>query len=231
MKKFCLYLRVSTQKQEVSGLSFEAQQATITRYLEQQGDHEVVSTHIETETGTGKRKRPQLKEALRICSTSNATLVVASLSRLARNVHFISGLVQANIPFIALDMPSMDKNMAYFMSIMAEWEADAISKRTKDALTALKARGVKLGPKFKKLTAEVSAPHRAKWNAKEKDMAFDFAEKIYPTIKFFKDKGLTNSQVAEELNKKNYPTYSGRGQWHTTTVQRCVARVQKITIC
>jgi len=106
-----------------------------------------------------------------------------------------------------------------------------MSELSKAALNKLKAQGVKLGPKHKKLTAADSEPFRKLWVAEEKRRAQEFAEKVYPVIKFYKDKGYSNHQVAVELNKKNYPTYTGRGQWHTTTVQRCVARVQKITIC
>lgn len=227
MKKFCLYLRVSTQRQEISGLSFEAQQATIDVFLRQQTEqYEIIASFTEAETGTGKRKRPELSKALDICKDTGAILVVASLSRLSRNVHFISGLVQANIPFVALDMPSMDKNMAYFMSIMAEWEADAISKRTKDALAALKARGVKLGPKYKKLTAEVSEPYRQQWNNIQKQRAFQFSDRMYPILKFYKDQGLNNSKIAEEMNLKKYATPSGRGSWKSETVARCIRRTR-----
>lgn len=106
-----------------------------------------------------------------------------------------------------------------------------MAELTKVALGKLKAQGIKLGPKYKKLTAADSDPYRKMWVAEEKRRAQEFAEKVYQVIKELRDKGLTNSQVAKELNAKNYPTYTGKGQWHTTTVQRCVARVQKITIC
>lgn len=229
--KYVLYTRVSTDKQGIKGLGMQAQEEVINDFLKTQENPEVIGTYAEAETGTKKRKRPQLHQALDLCKQQNATLLIANLSRLSRNVHFISGLVESKVNFVALDLPSCDKHMLFFLATLAEWEADTISKRTKAALDQLKKRGVKLGPKFKKLTAEISAPHREEWNSKEKALAFDFAEKIYPTIKFFKDKGYSNQRVAQELNAKNYPTYTGKGQWHTTTVQRCVARVQKITIC
>ena len=222
MKKFSLYLRVSTSKQEVSGLSFEAQQAAIDNFLSKQGEYLVVSHHTETETGTNKRKRPKLQEALEVCKRENATLVVASLTRLSRNVHFISGLVAANVPFIALDMPSMDKNMAYFMAIMAEWEADAISKRVTEALAALKRRGVKLG-KPENFSEEARAKGREIINPRKTAAAQAFASMIAPRLQLLRKHGSTLQCIADEMNTLNTPQPSGKtGSWTPTTVRNCL---------
>ena len=222
---YVIYKRVSTDKQGIIGLGMLAQEEAIQTFLATHTDAVILNSYSEVETGTRKRTRPMLKEALKECKESSATLVVATLSRLARNVHFISGLVESNVNFVALDMPNCDKTMLYLMSTIAEWEADTISKRTQAALDVLKAQGIKLGPKFKKLTAAHSEPYRRALNEKKKQKAFEFADRMYPTLKFYQDKGLNNLRISEELNQKSYATPSGIGKWTATTVSRCLNRV------
>lgn len=232
MKPAICYYRVSTVKQGTSGLGLEAQQEAVHRFT-QTRDFTIVQEFTEVQSSNRKKnkERPLLKEALKLCKETNAALIVYKLDRLERNVRATAELIESGIEFICVDNPNINKFTLQILSCVAEKELEDISQRTKSALNALKTRGVKLGPKHKKLDAASSAVHRAEWNSKEQALAYNFAEKIYPTIKFYKDKGYSNHQVAVELNKKNYPTYTGKGQWHTTTVQRCVARVQKITIC
>ena len=227
--KYVLYTRVSTDKQGIKGLGMQAQEEVIQDFLKTQEQPEVIGTYAEAETGTKKRKRPQLHQALNLCKQEGATLVVANLSRLSRNVHFISGLVESKVNFVALDLMSCDKTMLFFLATLAEWEADTISKRTKAALAQLKKRGVKLGPK-KKLTAEISAPYREEWNRRRKETAYQFADRMHPVIQYHLDKGMNYSQVAQELNSKNYTTPSGKGTWVCVTVKRCVSRVKRGTV-
>jgi len=228
--KYVLYTRVSTDKQGIKGLGMQAQEEAINDFLKTQSNPEVIGTYAEAETGTKKRKRPQLHMALDMCKQQDATLVIATLSRLSRNVHFISGLVESKVNFVALDLPTCDKTMLFFLATVAEWEADTISKRTKAALDQLRKRGVKLGPKNKKLTAEVSAPHRTEWNNRKKDSAYQFADRMHPVIQYHVAKGMNYSQVAAELNTKCYPTPSGKGVWACETVKRCITRVGKETV-
>ena len=110
--------------------------------------------------------------------------------------------------------------------VSAERNID-VSALTKAALHKLKAQGVALGPKNKKLTAEDSAAHRAAWNEKRKALSVAFAKQMLPIIEDLLDKGMNYSQVALELNNKNYPTPSGKGTWACVTVKRCVARVKE----
>lgn len=228
--KYVLYTRVSTDKQGIKGLGMQAQEEVIQDFLKTQDQPEVIGTYAEAETGTKKRKRPQLHQALALCKQHDATLLIANLSRLSRNVHFISGLVESKVNFVALDLMSCDKTMLFFLATLAEWEADTISKRTKAALSQLQKRGVKLGPKHKKLTAEVSAPHREEWNRQRKETAYQFADRMHPVIQYHLDKGMNYSQVAVELNSKCYATPSGKGTWACVTVKRCVSRVMKGTV-
>ena len=88
---------------------------------------------------------PQLTAALAMCRTSRATLVIAKLDRLARDVHFISGLMKAGVDFVAVDMPQANKLTVHILAAVAEHEREAISQRTKAALHAAKARGTQLG--------------------------------------------------------------------------------------
>ena len=143
------YLRVSTQRQGQSGLGLEAQRKAIQHLLEGQPYQEF----IEIESGK-KTKRPKLEQAIAYCRKHKTKLVIAKLDRLARNVHFISGLMESGIDFVAADMPSADRFMLHIYAAMAEEEGRRISERTKAALAAAKERGVELGKNGKVLAKQ-----------------------------------------------------------------------------
>lgn len=148
--RFVTYLRVSTAQQGSSGLGLEAQRAASTAYLNG-GNWTLVKEVVEIESGK-RNDRPALAQALRICRQQKATLLIAKLDRLARNVHFISGLMESGVEFIAVDMPEANRFVVHIMAAVAEQEAETISKRTKAALAAAKARGKALGGR--RVTAE-----------------------------------------------------------------------------
>lgn len=141
--RFVAYLRVSTARQGASGLGLEAQRAAVQAYLAS-GDNQLVAEFVEVESGK-RDDRPQLAAALAACRLHRATLVIAKLDRLARNVRFIAGIMDSSVDFVACDMPHANRLTLHLMAAMAEHEAMAISERTKAALAAAKARGVKLG--------------------------------------------------------------------------------------
>lgn len=115
-----------------------------------------------TEVESGKKKnRPELIAALWQCKKQKATLVIAKLDRLARNVHFVSGLMESGVDFIACDNPHANRLMVHMLAAFAEHERDLISQRTKEGLAAAKARGVKLGVTGKDRAAENKAASRA----------------------------------------------------------------------
>lgn len=215
--KFVTYLRVSTQKQGQSGLGLEAQRASVTSYLNG-GDWTLLGEFVEVETGKGSNaldKRPQLRAALALAKKQGATLLIAKLDRLARNVHFVTGLMETGVDFKAADMPHADKVMIQMYAVMAEWERDQISKRTKVALAAAKARGVALGVAGR---ANLKNVH-----AEQSKAADDFAGKLSGVLAGFKARGLTQRQMVEELNSIGVRTARG-GAWSLIQLQRVMAR-------
>jgi DNA invertase Pin-like site-specific DNA recombinase len=216
--KFVAYYRVSTQEQGRSGLGLEAQRQAVETYLNG-GRWMLIQEFTEIETGKGANaldKRPQLRAALELCGKRKATLVIAKLDRLARNVHFVSGLIESGVEFIAADMPQANKTMLQMHAVMSEWERDAISKRTKDALAAAKARGVKLGVK--------GAENLRKVNDQRHSYAQAHANKVRGVFLGFKARGLSQRQIVDELNDLNIRAPRG-GSWYLPTVQRVLARI------
>lgn len=215
---FITYLRVSTSRQGQSGLGLEAQREAVARYL--QGPARTLSGEfVEVESGKGSNalaRRPQLGLALEACKKHRATLVIAKLDRLARNVHFISGLLESGVEFVAADMPEANKVMLHMHAVMAEWERDQISARTKAALAAAKARGVRLGVVGREnLNRDAQA---------RKAAAHSFAGKLRGIIAGFKAAGLTQRRMVEELNALGITTAMG-GDWSLVQVQRVLARL------
>jgi DNA invertase Pin-like site-specific DNA recombinase len=216
-KQFVAYFRVSTQKQGQSGLGLEAQEYAVSNNIKE-GSSELVAAFTEIETGKGANaleKRPQLRKALDMCRKNGATLIIAKLDRLARNVHFVSGLLETGCDFIAADMPHANKVMIQMHAVMSEWERDQISIRTKVALQAAKARGVVLGQ---------SGMDNLKSNLLDRAIfSKSFAENLKGQIEGFKLRGLTQRAMVAELNQVGIPTPKG-GKWSLIQLQRLLNR-------
>ena len=216
--KFVAYYRVSTARQGQSGLGLEAQQKAVMDYLNG-GDWELVGDFTEVETGKGSKalnKRPQLVDAIMLCRKYKAKLVIAKLDRLARNVHFISGLMETRVDFVAVDMPSADPFMLHVYAAMAEEETRRISQRTKDALAAAKARGVVLGQNGQVLADQNKAD------------ADGFARSVAPAVHKIREAGAVSiRQIAAELNRQDIPTARG-GNWHVPTTHRLLKRIEAL---
>jgi len=216
--KFVAYYRVSTQKQGASGLGLEAQRASVNAYLKG-GAWKLIGEFTEVETGKGANaldKRPELRAALAMCKKQKAMLVIAKLDRLARNVHFVSGLLETGVEFVAADMPQANKTMIQIHAVMSEWERDAISKRTREALAAAKARGVKLGT--------AGSANLRHVNTQRADAADQHAQKVRKVVQGLQARGLSQRAIADELNALGVRTANG-GAWHLPTVQRVLARI------
>jgi len=216
--KFIAYFRVSTQKQGASGLGLDAQKEAVGRFLNS-GKWELVAEYQEVETGKGcdaLAKRPQLKAALAACRKEGATLIIAKLDRLARNVHFVSGLMESKVKFVACDMPEANELTIHIMAAFAEHEAKRISQRTKDALAIAKSRGIVLGKAG-------AANLRPNIEARQKTAA-QFAESCRSLFENMKSRGLSQRQMAIELNCFGIKTAKG-GIWQLTQVQRITSRL------
>lgn len=208
--KFVAYYRVSTAQQGKSGLGLEAQEAAVKNYLNG-GSWELVGEFTEVESGK-RKNRPQLSAALAMCRKQKATLVIAKLDRLARNLHFISGLLESKTNFVAVDIPTANRLTVQILAAVAE-EARAISARTKAALASAKARGVRLGTYGATLGKANAASAR------------NVALSLKPIVQEPRASGTTTVRgIADALNRRKIPTPQGR-QWHTTSVHRLLARV------
>ena len=212
--KFIAYYRVSTDRQGRSGLGLEAQQQAVCDFLAE--GEELIKSFTEVESGR-KNDRPQLTAALDARRHHKAILVIAKLDRLARNVYFISGLMESGVEFVAVDMPQANRLTIHILAAVAEHEREMISQRTKAALQAAKVRGVKLGsPEPKKGAAIGSQVLR--------DKADRFAANILPTIRDLQAQGVTSHKaLARELNARGIQTANGR-QWYQTTVKNVLKR-------
>jgi DNA invertase Pin-like site-specific DNA recombinase len=205
------YYRVSTQQQGQSGLGLEAQQQAVRRFLDG-GKWELVAEFTEVESGR-RTARPELEKALAAAKARKATLVIAKLDRLARNVHFVSGLLESGVRFVCCDLPAADRTMLQMLAVFSEHEARMISERTKAALAAAKARGVKLGnPKIRELNRDPARKAR------------EFADRMRGTLNAMRAAGLSQRAMVAELNKMGVTTPRG-GTWGLAQLQRVLNRL------
>ena len=243
MKKYCAYYRVSTAEQGKSGLGLEAQRKAVLEYIN--SGAEVIKEFKEIESGT--KERPELKKAIQFCKANKATLVVSKMDRLARSVWLFEKFKREGIEFEIVGLPK-NPLVQQILSSVAEFEARAISERTKSALQIKKLKGVLLGsnnPKtregLKKLWKKKSI-ERAK---KEKELRREKAKKIamrskgevvskvikrkladqavVPQIKLLRQQGYSYKKIANALNKSNVPTRQG-GKWSDIQVIRVAKR-------
>lgn len=226
---FVTYYRVSTQRQGTSGLGLEAQRESVRQYLNG-GDWEVVGEFTETESGRkSDQQRPQLAAALAECKRLGARLLVAKLDRLARNVHFVSGLMQAGVKFEAVDLPQANDLTLHIMAAFAEHEAKRISQRTRDAIAAKRAR-VEAGVDKSGKTAWADAWGTAgranlRPNIEQRQQGADaFAEKLKGCIEGMQTRGLSQRAMVAELNALGVKTPTGKA-WSLTQLQRTITRI------
>lgn len=208
--KFVAYYRVSTSRQGESGLGLEAQRSAVVSYLNG-GNWTVLAEFVEIESGK-KAKRPQLAAAMAAAKKAKATLIVAKLDRLARNLHFLSGLMEGGVDFLAVDNPTANRLTVHILAAVAEDEGRRISDRTKAALAAAKARGTVLGKNGTKLATA------------NKAAADEFAAGLEILVEKYLAAGLSRSDIADSLNRQEIATPRG-GRWHVTSVQRMVKRL------
>jgi DNA invertase Pin-like site-specific DNA recombinase len=207
---FIAYYRVSTDRQGRSGLGLEAQRAAVVRYLAGIGGT-LLAEHTEVETGK-RNDRPELQKALAACRKHKARLVIAKLDRLSRNVAFIATMMDAGAEFVACDNPHATRLTLHILAAVAEHEREMISARTKAALQAAKARGVRLGRNGERLASANRAT------------AVDRARQIEHVLAELNQSGMTTREIAAELTARGIRTPRG-GRWHPQTVRRVMERV------
>ncbi|WP_336488818.1 recombinase family protein [Methylobacterium nigriterrae] len=216
---FVSYLRVSTDRQGRSGLGLEGQRKAVADYLAAGGS--LVAELVEVESGA-RDARPRLEEALALCRLHNATLVIAKLDRLSRDAHFLLGLQKAGVRFVAADMPEANELVVGIMAVVAQAERKMISARTKAALAAAKARGVRLG-KPENLRNQDAGQDRGR--AQQADRAAKRAQDLAPVITAIRAAGTTShGGIAAALNARGIPAPRG-GAWSDVQVRRVQVQI------
>ena len=225
-KTYAGYLRISTRGQQQSGLGLEAQRATISTHI----NGKVAAEFVECESGR-RDDRPELKRALAYCRRSGTTLIIAKMDRLSRNARFILELLDSDVSLEFCDMPQVSGPTGLFllnsMAAVAQLEAGLISERTKAALAACKARGVRLGNPDggRALTAHIHAHGNAPAMAGKAKAAASRAAPWRETIESMVHAGLTAYGIAKALTAKGERTARGSA-WTTCAVARLIRRLE-----
>jgi DNA invertase Pin-like site-specific DNA recombinase len=208
---FIAYYRVSTDKQGRSGLGLEAQQEAVAPYRDQ-----ITHSFTEIESGSDNH-RPQLAAAIAMCKSTGATLLIAKIDRLSRDAGFLLTLRSSGLAIMAADMPHVGTLEFGIRAVFAQHEREEISRRTKAALAAAKARGQKLGsPNPRAGGLAVSAHLRAQKAAT--------IAKVMPIVRDLQQLGMTTTrQIAQGLTERGIPTATGATTWHSAQVSRLLA--------
>ena len=211
---YIAYYRVSTQRQGQSGLGLESQRQAVQQFA---NGSELLAEYTEIESGRNNH-RAQLKAALAQCKSTGATLVIAKLDRLARNVHFISGLLESGVQFVAADMPEADRTFLQMAAVFAEWEARKISERTKSALQAAKARGTVLGsPRPENGSKAGLIVIKAKSEA--------YANSVEPVLQSVVARvGMNLRAIAAEFQLRGIKTARGNDVWYPSQVAQLLRK-------
>ena len=209
MMCFVAYLRVSTDKQGIRGLGMDAQQAAVTRFVAASRGR-LLAQYVEVESGK-RADRPELQQALDHAKQARATLLIAKLDRLSRNVAFISRLLESGVELLCCDMPQANRLTLHILAAVAEHERQMISERTKAALAAAKARGARLG-----------APHGSDPSAARAERtraATAFRDRMAPDVVRLAGQGLSLQRISTELNRLGSVTSTGKA-WYPAAVWR-----------
>ena len=222
MHDLVAYYRVSTRKQERSGLGLEGQQAAVAVYA---SNKTILASYTEVETGK-RADRPELAKALAHAKRARATLVVAKLDRLARNVAFTSALMDSGVDFVTCDNPYANRLTLHVIAAVAEDEARRISERTKAALAALKLRGVALGasrPECRNLTVDARTSGLEAASEAIRENAFKAYEDLRVLVTGLKQGGFSLADIAKVLNSQGHRTRQGK-LWTNDAVRRICIR-------
>ena len=205
--QYVAYLRVSTQKQGYSGLGVEAQKQLIHNYL---SDKIPIAEYIEVESGRKTdRGRPKLKEALELCRKTGAKLIVAKLDRLARNVAFLSQLLESDVDIVFCDFPQSNKMVLHILAALSQYEAELVATRTKQALAAKKAQGYTLGNPEHLMDKLDEAVAKSVETNKRKAEENPNNKRAAAMLKVLAKEGRTLQEMADYLNEQGFTTSKG----------------------
>jgi DNA invertase Pin-like site-specific DNA recombinase len=231
--RYIAYHRVSTARQGRSGLGLDAQREAICTHLASISG-KLLAEFTEIESGR-RSDRTELVKALAACRVQRATLIIAKLDRLSRNVAFVSALMESGADFIACDLPAANRLTIHMLAAVAENEARMISERTRVALAAAKRRGTLLWGFRGRLATDADRQRAAEAKA---SLANARASDLAPTLRALQAEGLSNRAIAARLNAMGVPTTGsadkhGRpagngGEWHGAQVGRLLARLSTI---
>ena len=218
-EKYVAYLRVSTQKQGFSGLGLEAQKEIIKNYL-----HTKIPMAEFTEVESGRKTdRPKLKDALALCRTTGATLIVAKLDRLARNVSFLSNLLESDVDIIFCDFPQANKMVLHILAAISQYEAELTASRTKAALQAKKARGEKLGNPEHLMDKHIQAIAKSNKTNSDKAKNNPNNKRAVAFLKVMISQGKSLQEMTNILNNEGFVTAKGC-RFVPATVKRIIKR-------
>lgn len=225
---FVSYLRVSTKAQGQSGLGLEAQRSAVAKHVETSSGR-LLKEFIEVESGK-RSDRMELKAAISYARRCKATLLVAKLDRLARSVAFTATMMESGIDFVACDNPNANSFTIHILAAVAQYEREMISKRTKEALAAAKARGVSLGSSRpghwqgkEERRREGSARGAAKAAQVHRAAADAAYEDVLPLIQQLRAESMGINAIAKRLNQEGIPSRRGK-QWYGATVKLVLSR-------
>lgn len=221
--KAIAYYRVSTAKQGEQGLGMKAQQASVEAFASSKGYTLIEPPYVEVETGTNKKKRPELAKALKACRDMDATLLIAKLDRLARNVHFISGMMESGVKFVAVDMPEVDNLTLHILAAVAEKEAEMISTRTK--------AGIHQSPIYK--SGNWGNPQSMTYDAQLKgaeasrQRAYEFYRPLTGYMQLMRKSGYSLRKIADTLTTDGNRTLHGKS-FTPMLVKRILDRAEEM---
>lgn len=226
--KIVSYQRVSTDKQGHSGLGLEAQRAAIENYV-RQCKARVIKNFIEIESGK-LNERPELGKALHLAKVTGATLVIAKLDRLSRNAAFLLTLRDSGVKFVAADMPDANNLTVGILAVIAQHEREAISRRTKEALQAAKARGQRLGNPNGAAALRRAGKGNLAGLKVIRMKADEHALNLMPVIEALQEEGIQSlGGIAKELNERGMLT-PREGHWHKSSVRNLLRRQQRVSL-
>lgn len=242
MKKYIAYFRVSTSRQSKSGLGLQAQREAVLNHVGDNG--EIIESFTEIETGTRKKKRVEIYKAIELAKEQKATLVVAKLDRLARDVEFTSALFNGGVEFVCCDNPTANKLTIQLLSVIAEHEADIIGRRIKESLKAKKDRiskGIytnKDGSVMKPINGKIRLGNPNGFGENQKLGVMKIKEnartdkanvQAMDVIVTARKQGLTYQAIADKLNRLEYKTRRGK-KFNPTQVQRLYNRNEELEL-